>query len=145
MHQARWMARAIYCLKIFLFRAQYPMQEEQKAALADVCIFIVRFYIKIRFKCSDATAAPVDDVNIIKSLKYYESIDFTTSDAALRKLSNHLWYLTEEAATLAFFDDRLSVETKVKMVSALKKPGRCDGCKKFILSSQDMGQLLGII
>ena len=38
---------------------------------------------------------------------------------AVKKLQGHLWYLSEELVSLAFFDDEVHPETKVKMVLAL--------------------------
>lgn len=43
MHQARWMARAIYSLKICLLQSQIKMSFKEKRALQDVCLFIVQF------------------------------------------------------------------------------------------------------
>lgn len=46
MHQARWMARAIYSLKISLFSSQFKMSNKDKTALLDVCLFIATCYVK---------------------------------------------------------------------------------------------------
>lgn len=40
--------------------------------------------------------------------------------AVAEKFSRHLWYLSPENVALAFFDDKVSDTTKVKMVAALK-------------------------
>ncbi|GBP61140.1 hypothetical protein EVAR_46791_1 [Eumeta japonica] len=45
-HQARWTARAIYSLKISLFSAQCKITSKDKAALIDVCLFIVISYVE---------------------------------------------------------------------------------------------------
>jgi hypothetical protein len=36
MHQARWMNRAIYCLKIYIFRNQYSLSTSEKNAIRDI-------------------------------------------------------------------------------------------------------------
>ena len=41
---ARWMAKAIYYLKIFLFREQFKLSDEEHSALEALCIFLVRVY-----------------------------------------------------------------------------------------------------
>ena len=40
MHQARWMARAIYSLKICLLQSHFKISRKEKQALKDVCLFI---------------------------------------------------------------------------------------------------------
>lgn len=50
MHQARWMTRAIYSLKILLFSCQMKTTKD-KAALLDVCLFIVTTYLKLWLQC----------------------------------------------------------------------------------------------
>lgn len=44
-HHARWMAKAIYSLKMFMFREQINLSEEEKVGLADICVFLIRFYL----------------------------------------------------------------------------------------------------
>jgi len=50
----------------------------------------------------------------------YETVDSHISKSALKKICGHLWYLTPETASLAFFDDNVSIQTKIKMVKAMK-------------------------
>lgn len=38
----------------------------------------------------------------------------------LKKFSGHLWYLSEEAVAMAFFDDDISLDVKRKMVANLR-------------------------
>lgn len=133
MHQARWMARAIYCLKIFIFRHQYHVSANEKKAIGEVCIFIVKFYVKAWFTCTLPIKAPNLDLQFIKSLKSYEIVDSQISTAAIKKLCNHLWYLNEEAAALAFFDESIPLETKQLMVKALKKKSSINSTKRLIL------------
>jgi len=90
MHQARWMSRAIYCLKIYIFRNQYSLLSSEKNAIRDICVFIVRFYLKAWFSCTLPARAPVNDLNFIKCLKLYENEHSKISKAALTKISNHL-------------------------------------------------------
>src|SRR5215469_1463036 len=48
-HHARWMAKGIYCLKIFLFRGQFSMSLQDENAICDICSFLVSLYIEARF------------------------------------------------------------------------------------------------
>jgi len=41
-HYARWMAKAIYCLKIFLFRSQFRLKQKDEISISCVCVFIIR-------------------------------------------------------------------------------------------------------
>lgn len=43
--RARWMARGIYCLKIFLFRKVFSLMPSEEKSIAEICTFIVLIYI----------------------------------------------------------------------------------------------------
>ena len=47
MHQARWMAKSLHSLKIFLFRNVYPLSSSDLKSCREICIFLVKFDIKI--------------------------------------------------------------------------------------------------
>ena len=49
MHHARWMSIVIYSLKIWMFRSQFCLTAREERALMDICIFIVRIYVKAWF------------------------------------------------------------------------------------------------
>lgn len=66
-HHARWMAKAIYSLKIFLFREQFTLLQREKNGFRDVCIFLALLYIKAWYKCKSAVHAPQNDLNFIKA------------------------------------------------------------------------------
>ena len=114
MHHARWMAKVIYSLKILLFRENFPLTEDEKDGLRIVCIFIVTFYIKNWFTCASRFLSPWNDFQLIKQLIEFQTINETTATAALNKITNHLWYLSEELIGLSFFDDRISLDMKKK-------------------------------
>jgi hypothetical protein len=114
-HHARWMAKAIYCLKIFLFRDEFVLSQKEQNAICDICIFIVSVYIEA------AAKAPYQDFRVLSKLFAYQAIDRDISYVALQKLSNHLWYLSPEVVALAFFDPNLPFESKMKMVNALNR------------------------
>lgn len=136
MHHARWMARAIYSLKIFLYRKQYKISAEEEILIADICIFIIKFYVKAWFECPIASKAPVHDIRFMKNLKDYENIDRTISQAAIKKMCGHMWYLTEEAAAFAFFDDSVTAETKRLMVKALSNES--NPTKRLMIQPKDV-------
>jgi len=120
-HHARWMAKGIYCLKIFLFRGQFSMSLQDENAICDICLFLVSLYIEAWFCAPSAARAPYLDFSVLMKLYKYKDIDRSISSVALQKLSNHLWYLSPEAVALAFFDPHVSRESKLNMVGALNR------------------------
>ncbi|GBN53299.1 hypothetical protein AVEN_246400-1 [Araneus ventricosus] len=117
MHQARWMARAIYSLKLSLFSSQLKLNIKDNEALLDVCLFIVTIYVKSWLQCILAVKAPYKDLCFLNSWKAYEKVNESISKAALQKFSQQLWYFTDGIAVLALFDDDVNEETKLKMVA----------------------------
>lgn len=120
-HHARWMSKAIYSLKIYIFRNSFALTSAQKKGLFDLCQFIVFIYVKAWFTSPLAVKAPSGDLEFFKKLWSYKDIDSEIADKGLYKFKNHLWYISPEASALSFFDKTLSIDTKRKMVAALKK------------------------
>lgn len=83
----------------------------------------------------------MQDLNLIKDLHAYKTIDANISRASLSKLSNHLWYLTPETAALSFFDSKVTYESKKFMVQALDNPTDCE-LKKLITTPLTISQYL---
>lgn len=108
--RARWMAKAIYSLKIFMFRDEFHLTASEKKSLTEICLFIVKIYVKAWFMSPLAAAAPEHDLKFLKSLHDYREINSTVSQIAIKRFSNHLWYLSSEAAAMAFFDNNVSNE-----------------------------------
>lgn len=117
---ARWMSKALYGLKIFLFRAQFTLDAAQQKGLGEFCVFVVRFYVKAWFRCSMAPSAATVDLKFISDLIDYHKSDKALVSAVIEKISGHLWYLSEESIAMAFFDKEVSVEEKRKMVAKLR-------------------------
>lgn len=135
-HHARWMAKAIYCIKIFLYRDEFKLTAKEKKSITDLSIFIVRVYVEAWFTAPFPHKAPYHDLQFIKNLINYKVIDSDLSQATVSKIKNHLWYLTHEACALAFFDDDISVEVKKCMVKALEQEDSLEkGDKRVKLNS----------
>jgi len=136
-HRARWMAKAIYSLKMFLFRKQFNMTRREADAIREISLFTVRVYIKYWFQAGSAISAPRNDLELIQKLVEYEMFNPALYRKALKKFLGHLWYLSEELVALAFFDDKVSVTTKRKMVEALKnEEGSEDPPKRIQLDTE---------
>lgn len=93
MHHARWMSKALYALKVFMFLEQFTVSRKDATNLRDVCVFVVRFYV----------------------IHAYANIDKVISSAVTKKFGTHLWYLGDETIALAFFDDNVTTEEKRMM------------------------------
>jgi len=104
LHRARWMAKAIYSLKIYLFRGQFKLTKKEYVGICDICIFTVRIYIKYWFQAATAIYSPRNDLQLLKDLKKYEEVNVMISKKAMKKFLGHLWYLSEELIAFAFFD-----------------------------------------
>lgn len=44
-HQARWMIKIIYTMKIWLFRSQFKLTSKEETGLSDICVFVVRLWL----------------------------------------------------------------------------------------------------
>lgn len=120
MHHARWLAKAIYCLKIYMFRKQFLISDHDVKALREICIFLVLFYLEAWFVATDPIKAPNFDLKLFLNLLIFKNIYPKIGEAALVKLSGHLWYLHEQLAILALFDPTVSRQQKIKMAAAIK-------------------------
>lgn len=117
---ARWMSKAIYSLKMFVFREQFQLTKRELGALRDICLFLVKLYIKVWFGCTNAISAPCQDLCFVKSSIEYAKMDPAVSATVLKKMQNHLWYLSEELVALAFFDPDVTFEEKRLMIERMK-------------------------
>jgi hypothetical protein len=136
MHKARWMAKAIYAIKMWMFKGQFPLTKKEEAGIRDIAIFVVRFYLKAWFEAALPTAAPLNDLLLLKNLQQYKTANSTVANAALKKLAGHLWYLSEELVAFAFFDERVPIDTKAKMIQALQNEGN-ENLPKRVTVDQD--------
>ena len=120
MHHARWMAKVIYSLKIWLFRHQFKMTAIESKGIQQMSIFAVKIYLKAWIQAPRPALAPKNDLELLKSLVAYEDVNPAVSKAVLEKILSHLWYLSEELVVLAFFDSSVTFNVKILW---LKKQG----------------------
>ena len=120
MHQARWMAKAIYGLKVFMFRSQFNLTVRETKALRLLNLFVTLVYAEAWFRSPHVLEAPLNDLNFFKKIRYFANIDEKTSTVAAKAMGRHTWYLGEELVALAFFDSRVPSDIKRKMAEALK-------------------------
>jgi len=58
LHHARWLAKALYSLKVWMFRSQFKLTKAEEKGLRDICLFTVQVYVKVWFQAPAATMAP---------------------------------------------------------------------------------------
>lgn len=137
-HHARWMSKALYCLKIYMFQNQFHLGKKELLGISDVCIFISVVYIKAWFEAPCPTKAPVQDLNFLKTLLYYKNTNEQISKATVTTFLRHLWYLTEELAVMSFFDSSVSLDVKLKMINAIKKNGKENNERRVVLTENQL-------
>lgn len=119
LHNARWMAKAIYSLKMILFRNQFKLTSRQLKGLMSVSLFVAVIYAKFWHEASNAERAPRNDMMFLSQLQEYPNS--IIKKAASEPMLRHLWYFSEHLVALALFDDRVSCETKMAMTANFKK------------------------
>lgn len=120
LHYARWMAKAIYSLKIVIFRNQFPeVTDFEISALIEVTGFIVSCYSNFWFDSNKADKAALNDIMFLRKLENYKRVNQNIADKAISKVLNHLYYLSEECVGFSLFDERIDNITKSKLVAKM--------------------------
>lgn len=141
-HHARWMAKALYAFKIYMFSTQFKLTKREKKGLGNVCLFLVRCYVTAWYDATSAVSAPLNDLALLRNLSRFQEVDAAISKAALKKFGGHMWYISEELVGLAFFDSRISIEDKRAMVTSLReKEGSAKPLKRIVVDLSKSDQL----
>lgn len=122
-HNARWMAKIIYSLKMFLYRHTFALPKATQQQLARFNVFIVKVYLKNWFLSTCAAMSANNDLNLIKSLKIYEAVDEEVAKAVYKGFLKHLQYLDSNLIGLCLFDETLDIADKKKYIEALHTSG----------------------
>lgn len=118
---ARWMAHIIYSFKLFLFRRQLQLSDDEKQNLQDFCLFACLIYTKAWIQCCSPSNAPHNDLEFMKELHRYGKVNKGISACAVRKFQDHLWYLGSELVVLALFSDKVNNAEKRKIFEKMRK------------------------
>ena len=75
-HHARWMAQAIYTIKIAMFQhtLQGVYSTEQLKSMTSLAVFLCIFYTKPWLHATNAADASINDLNLFKSLLKVENV-----------------------------------------------------------------------
>ncbi|CAB0004092.1 unnamed protein product [Nesidiocoris tenuis] len=136
LHRARWMAKGIYAIKVYMFRGEFKMTKKEEVAITELWMFVVSIYVYHWFQAPSCRFAPRNDLKLLKDLKAYNKVNEAIAEVALKKFSGHLWYLSEVLAAFAFFDENVPLETKTKMVQALENEGQEDTLRRITIDSR---------
>lgn len=118
-NNSRWMAKAIYVIKCYLFRDQIDFDAEVLHSLRRFALFISSIYVKYWNWCTNVFNAPVNDLNLLKDLEQYREVDANLANIAIDQFRNHLTYLSDEMVTLSIFSNQLNNCEKEKIRSKL--------------------------
>ena len=118
-HHARWMAKIVYFLKMFVFGIQMKYPEPVMQLLKRISTFFAFIYVVPWLACTNAANAFANDLVLLQKLNQYSAIDQGVTYAALTVLNRHLWYLTPELAPLALFNSLLSNHEKQEAAEKL--------------------------
>lgn len=127
-HRARWIAKLLYAIKIFLFRCNsniFKLTKREEKQIIRFVTFGALIYSKIWIEAPLAADAPINDLQLWKRLKSYEVIDAEISAAAREVLERHLWYLSDELVAFALFSDKVSCDEKVGIIQKMNAAGGC--------------------
>lgn len=84
LHRARFMSRVIYCLKMFAFRGQLNLSDNEIEGLIHFNHFVVSVYLRNWFTCVLASQAPQNDLDLLRDLHNYREQNEAVSEAALK-------------------------------------------------------------
>ena len=140
MHHARWMAKVIYSLKVWMFSGQFKLSKKESNGLERILVFIVKFYLKAWTTATDGVSAPASDLALLQQLTAFEEYDSQVSKAASKKLASHLWYLSEELIGLSLFDATVPLDVKRRIVQKMREEeGLENPPKRAVVDLQEIG------
>jgi hypothetical protein len=118
-HHARWMAKVIYVLKIYLFREQLVLEVSVIEGLQELSMFFCLVYARWWMAAPNTVDAAVNDLDLVNQLHQFKSVNKSIANAAIEKLQNHLWYISPEFVPLALFSKRITLVEKQELQEAL--------------------------
>ena len=74
-HRARWIAKGIYCLKLFGFRHQLHMSKHEIDSLRRICVFVSTIYASFWFTAPLSTAAPTNDLLMLQLIEDFAEVE----------------------------------------------------------------------
>ena len=123
LHRARWMAKAIYSMKIELLfegnESVIKLTAREIHGIQRFNRFVVNIYLQSWFTSRAVVDAPYNDLLLIQRLDDYDDVFLKT--IGLKMMIRHSWYISPELATVCLFSKQLSIEEKTQLVSGIKE------------------------
>ena len=133
------MSKAIYALKMVLFKSQITLTVRETKGLTEFVLFVILVYGHFWHEAPIAANAPFNDAQMLRMLQKYPNR--VVAEPAFSALSHHLWYFSEHLIGLAFFNSRVSCEMKRPMVANLQLPKTLSALKRPNASNVDFMRL----
>ena len=113
-HRARWMAKAIYCLKMLITYSGnehlLKLTGRQLRGLQRFGRFVCLVYIQSWYTCRSAADAAFNDIALQQRIREYDDVDI--SRIGQKMLKRHSWYVSPELATMILFSDKIDNSMK---------------------------------
>ncbi|KAG0723530.1 hypothetical protein GWK47_042533 [Chionoecetes opilio] len=113
------MAKAIYTLKMTMFKYEFELTPRELRSLQEMSVFIILIYARAWFEAPLAADAPFNDLTLFHDLHKYRDLNSKISEATVKTFKRHFWYLGTDLVGLALFSDKVTIEEKTKMVEKL--------------------------
>ncbi|ESN98183.1 hypothetical protein HELRODRAFT_177430 [Helobdella robusta] len=125
-HMARWMAKVIYCLKMYLFRNEFKLTATETKSLTEFCLFATHIYVPAWMLCpipSDAPDLPLFQkvANVVKSLKVVND----TAERTVALMTNFNQSITKNETEL---QKLIQINSTELSFGIIKLPLPCENC-----------------
>ena len=102
----------------------------QLRKLEQFLLFVVFCYVTWWILAPVASAAPKADLDLIESVNKFKKFDIQVSNAALKAIGLHMWYLTQELVPLSLFSHSVTSQEKMKIARAILSSESFDALQK---------------
>ena len=119
-HHTRWMAKAIYVLKLLMFRGHMKLTLIVEASLRELAMFIVLIYSRTWMEAPRACDAAVNDRAFLDNLLRSNTVYGKICKVALTTFQRHLWYLGSDHVGFFLFCKKCSTDEKRDIVRQMK-------------------------
>ena len=68
-HQAPWIAKAIYILKLYLFQHQFSLTSKEKTSVKELALFVSLVYVRFWHKAPLGIKIPLSNMQLLESIQ----------------------------------------------------------------------------
>ncbi len=123
LHHARFMAKSIYYIKMFMLTPQLLNQTLITRFVANkikrMATYIILLYGQYFLQTALTTAAPRIDLEFWRNANKYSHIDKGISNAVMKSVQRQMFYLVEETVLFSLCDNGTTVDVKRELIEAL--------------------------